>query len=346
MAITTLKFRTPAKKKAYKTYCTRATTAPSVSPRSRARTSGRSSAAIHKSYADQKQSLKLTVKAPPSKLREVMRANEVESLQDTLGGGQVIEGSRRRRGQQPPRVSHRAADRPRYQEFGESDIEDEDDADADEDMDDPAGEDDDEDVGMDDPPVPPKAPKITLKPPGKGDEPPSTGKNGRTTKVIVEAPKVGRVLPVEDQEMKDDPDDDEVEDTSDLSDDDDEEGEDDEQEEADEEGDETNLNEEEDAPGEEDEVEVEAGEGGENEELDEEEDDDSSSEDSESETPGSGAATPDPAKMTKRQRRALDGEGFMALEMGPQQRKVSLTPELNDIQADTTASSLQTKKRL
>ena len=56
--------------------------------------------------------------------------------------------------------------------------------------------------------------------------------------------------------------------------------------------------------------------------MDEEEDSDGDDADididSDAMTPGSGAATPDLAKLTKRQRR--DDEGFMALDMAPQVR--------------------------
>lgn len=310
----TFKFR--KNKRAYKKYLNSAASPTIVSPRSRTRVSDRSSAAISKSSNDQRQSLKLTVKAPPSKLREVMRANEIESLHDTLGGGQVIEGSRRRRNAPPARASGRAV-RPRYAEYGESDLEDDDEEeDADEDMDDDdAAAEEDEDVDMDDAPNPPKAPKITLKPPAKTKQ--------SNPKLLVAPANVGPVRSVEDQEMQDDPDDEEVEDSSELSDDDDEdeeEDEEDDEENAEEDVDQTNLDEEDAAGEEDDEIEVEGGAQEEGDELDEDDDSESGSD---SETPGSGAATPDPAKMTKRQRRALDGDGFMALEMGPQQRKVS-----------------------
>lgn len=297
-AFITLKFKKKANKAAYKEYVTRAASSTTLSPRSRARVaSGRSSAAISKSSDGREQSLKLTVKTAPSKLREVMRANELDSLHDTLGGGQVIEGSRRRRNAPPPRASARAADRPKYTEFGESDLEDDDEEDPDEDMDDDVADEED-DVEMDDAPMPPKTPKITLKPPAK-----SSAKQANP-KLLVTPANVGTIKSVEDQEMQDDPGDKEVEDSSDLSDDD--------------EGDQTNLNED-DAPGEEDEMENEEDVAGEEDDLDEDDSDSDSSE-----TPASGAATPDPAQLTKRQRRALDGEQLMALEMGPQQRKVSI----------------------
>ncbi len=267
---------------------------------------------------DRRQSLKLTVKAAPSKLREVMRANEVDSLQDTLGGGQVIDGPRRRRVQPPPRVSGRSR-RPKYAEFGESDIDEDEDVEQQEEEDDfskvgaeaEGGTDEEEDdVEMEDAPVPPKAPKITLKPPAKANT-----KSPPKPKLVVTPANVEPVKSVEDQEMEDDPGDEEVEDSSDLSNSDEDEDE-DEDEDDEEDGEQTNLNEE-DAEGEDDAQ-------GEDEEL--EEDDEGDSDDSSDDTPASGAATPDPGKLTKRQRgRPEDSGGLMALDMAPQQRKVRLT---------------------
>ena len=129
MSFTTLRFEDKKYRKAYKKYLRNA------SPKlervlSGSSSNGRSRATVSRVAINppepQRQSLKLTVKAPPSKLREVMRANEVDSLQDTLGGGQVIDGPRSRRSAPPPRVSTRQPDRPKYAEFGESDVEDED----------------------------------------------------------------------------------------------------------------------------------------------------------------------------------------------------------------------------
>lgn len=113
--------------------------------------------------------------------------------------------------------------------------------------------------------------------------------------------------------MQDQPDDEEVEDSSEDSDDDEEDEE--EEEEEDEEGDQPKPTVEggleEDALGE-------------DEELDEASDSGSSSESDSDEDPEEG--TPDPTKLTKRQmRRAEDENGLMALDMAPQQRKVSNT---------------------
>lgn len=260
------------------------------------------------------------MKVAPSKLREVMRANEVDSLQDTLGGGQVIDGPRSRRAAAvtAARNNGRGAGRPTYAEYGESDIEEDDDEDEEEE-DAEAGDDDandfdelgaeaeggtdDEDVEMEDAPPPPptkkapaqpKPPKITLKPP------PAQAKPGTKSKIIVTPASVGPLKPVEDQEMEDDPGDDEVE-SSELSDDEDV----------------TNLNEEDTRI---DEELLDEDAEGEDVELD---DDDEDLDDSGDETPASGAATPDPAKLTKRQR-AIDEGGLMALDMAPQQRKVKM----------------------
>lgn len=320
MSFLTIHFSQYEYRKAYKKYCrTSAAAATTTTTSSRSKrnlgpspTHARSRATVQRSGIggsdDKRQSLKLTVKAPPSKLREVMRANEIDSLQDTLGGGQVIDGPRSRRSAAPARASNRRAQRPKYAEFAESDIEDEEEEEEDEadDMDDigeAEGGTDDEDVEMEDAPDPPKAPKITLKPP-------SSDKPLSKPKLVITPAKVGPVKSVEDQEMQDDPGDEEVEDSSEDSEEDDEDEE--------EEGDETNLNEE-DAEGEDEEPEEDVG--GEEEEL---EDDSDSDEDSDETPLGSGAGTPDPAKLTKRQmRRAEDANGLMALDMAPQQRKVS-----------------------
>ena len=268
-----------------------------------------------------------------------MRSSELDSLHDVLGGGQVIDGPRRRRAQPPPRISARGR-RPKYAEYGESDIEDEDDKDGDEEEDEedeeeeeeddltkagaePEGGTDDEDgdVEMEDAPMPPKAPKITLKPPAKTSIKPTPA-----PRLVVTPANVGNLRPVEDQEMEDDPGDDEVDGSSDLSNDDEEEDEeedeDDEDEEDEEEGMQTTILE--DAGGE-------AGVGGEGGQAEDEEmdEDDISSDDSSEDTPGSGAATPDPNKLTKRQRGQPEDSGsLMALDMAPQQRKVGATANL------------------
>jgi Ino eighty subunit 2 len=323
MAFTTLSISPEKYRKAYQDIIASASI--SGSSRSKRPLPGSATArtTIHRSASnssdDRRQSLKLTVKAPPSKLREVMRANEVESLQDTLGGGQVIDGPRRRRvAAAAPRTSGRAP-RSKYAEFEEDDIDDdeEEEDDADGERDDELGiepegesEDEDEDVEMPDAPMPPKAPKITLKPPAK-----SAPKQMSNPRLVVTPANVGPVKSVEDQEMEDDPGDEEVDDTSDLSNDSEEDEEEDEENEEETElptlNQEAPMAEDEDAPGEEEELEPDDG--------------DDDSDDSSDSTPDSGAATPDMTKLTKRQRgRPEDSEGLMALDMAPQQRKVSL----------------------
>lgn len=252
-----------------------------------------------------------------------MRANEVDSLKDTLGGGTVLDGPRSRRSATQTRTATRPVSRSKYVEPQESDLEDDEDEDSEEVDDDEDEEDDDaeleedttmndfdeigaeaeggtddEDIEMEDelpPPTrknqdPPKPPKITLKTPAK-----KTSKLPVTPSVIVTPADVGPLQSVEDEEMEDDPDDDEVADDSELPDNEDE----------------TNLNEE-DAEGEDDDLE------GEDEELDDDDDDELG--DSDSEGPASGTATPDPTKMTSRQR-GRPVEPLLALDMAPQQRK-------------------------
>ena len=299
------------------------------SRRSAGAANGTTSATISRSTSgspdDRRQSIRLTVKAPPSKLREVMRVNEVDALKDVIGGGQIVEGPRRSRNVPPPRASGRRPEKPRYAEYGESDIEDDDeeededdeqeddeDADEDEPMQDAVSDQDeeDEDQEMEDEPSPPKKsapppkpPKITLKQPGG-----SNGKASSNPKLIVTPAEVGPVKSVEDQEIEDEDDeDDDEEASSELSEDDEE----DEEEEEDEEQEET--------------MQLNAGAAlgasdmlGDDEELDEEDEE----LDSDDETPGSGTATPDMTKMTKRQRgRPEDSTELMALDMAPQQRK-------------------------
>ncbi|EXJ70907.1 uncharacterized protein A1O5_05899 [Cladophialophora psammophila CBS 110553] len=315
---------------------------------SRPRRSGASATASNVSSAtvqrgsssadDRRQSLKLTVKAPPSKLREVMRANEVDSLHDTLGGGKVLNAPRSsRRTAVAARASARGSRRPTYAEYGESDIEDEEEDEDEEEEDEeeeeeeeepndfdqlgaePEGGTDDEDVEMEDAPpppppppprrhAPPKPPKITLKPPAKGDS-----KSSAKPKLIVTPAKIGPLKSVEEQEMEDESedesveDDDEVGNSSELSD----------------EDEEPTINvHDEDAEGEEEEIVVEEDAPAEDEELDEEDEDEDELDDSSDETPASGAATPDPTRMTKRQRGRPEDQGsLMALDMAPQQRK-------------------------
>ena len=272
---------------------------------------------------DGKQSIKLTMKVAPSKLREVMRANEVDSLKDTLGGGQVLDGPRSRRSATTTtRESTGRTSRPKYVEPRESDLDDdiddeEDDLDEEEDEIEPdvtmndfdevgaeaeGGTDDEDDADMeDDSPaptprihqMPPKAPKITIKTPAKS-------KSGRP-EVIITPANVGPLQSVEDEEMEDgdddDDDDEDLDDDSELPDDEDE----------------TNLNDE-DPEGDTELMQL----GPEDIEL--EDLDDEGLSDSDDEEPGSGTATPDPSKLTSRQRGKVL-EPLMSLDMAPQQRK-------------------------
>lgn len=260
------------------------------------------------------------MKVAPSKLREVMRVNELDSLKDTLGGGTVLDAPRSSRRAAQTRSPGRASGRSRYVAPRESDVDDDEDeeddieAEAEEDttMNDfdeigaeaEGGTDDDMDV--DDSPAPaplpkknqfpPKPPKITIKTPSKKDPTQPTKPS-----VVVTPANVGPLQSVEDEEMEDEPDDDELNDSelpeeTNLEDDDDAEAEDD-----DEELEETNLNDEDGA----------------NEDLEGDEDDDLDDSDEE---PGSGSVTPDLSKLTARQRgKAL--EPLMSLDMAPQQRK-------------------------
>lgn len=267
-----------------------------------------------------------------------MRANELDSLHDTLGGGQVIDGPRARRAAAAnARTGGRNGKRPRYVEYGESDIEDEDEEEDDDDEDARADEvendldelgaeaeggTDDEDAEMEDAPPPPptrkqgqqpKPPRITLKAAPKQDP-----RQPTRTKVTVKAPDVGPLKSVEDQEMEDDDDEeaeDDDEDDEELDDEEDEE----ESSELSEDEEPTTLN---DANGMNEQMEDEEVE----ETLGIDDDDDEDLDDSDDETPGSGMGTPDPAKMTKRQRgRPEDQGGLMALDMAPQQRKVTVS---------------------
>jgi len=266
-----------------------------------------------------------------------MRANEVDSLEDTLGGGDVLDGSRpRRRAAAPSRASTRGIERPRYAEYGESEIEgeeeeeeemeeedddddddngddgdeeDEDEEDEPNDFDDlgaePEGGTDEEDVDMDeaDRPrhAPPKPAKITLKPPAKTE-----GRGTTKPKLVVTSTNVGRVRSLQDKEMSDTGN--EGENYSDLP---------------DEEG--NNLNDEDANGDEEEEIEEDTrGRLDEEDEMEEDDNEDDDMEDDSDETPASGSATPDLSKLTKRQRgRPEDTDGLMALDMAPQQRKVS-----------------------
>lgn len=282
-----------------------------------------------------------------------MRANEVESLQDTLGGGRVIDGPRNRKAaaSSTQRASGRRGEKPRYVEYGESEIEDEDEGDEEEEeeeeeeleeyshseamndfdevgaeaeggTDEELEEEEEEDVDMEDAIISRPSgsrQRIAPKPPKITLKAPSKTETTPLPKprLVVTPATLGPLKSVEDQEMEDDPGDEEVEAISELS------------------QDETArngiLNEENEEELDEEEEDEEEGEGeGEDEELEgeeeeedeEDEDEDEDDEDDSDETPASGMATPDLSRMTKRQRGRPEDQGqLLALDMAPQQRK-------------------------
>lgn len=299
-----------------------------------------------------RQSLKLTVKAAPSKLREVMRANEIDSLQDTLGGGQVLEGPRStRRSAVASRTGARGNQRPTYAEYGESDIEDtgeeeeneneNEQEDENEELDDfdqlgaePEGGTDDEDVEMEDSPAPApkrsavsKPPKITLKPPAARTysnhskqpvQAVNRAKPSDSDEVTASDVEQYRRVVSGNRNLKAGP----VKSVEEQEMDEDED-EDMLSSSADDlsEQDETTANFNDEIEVDEEEVEVEEADA--QGEEDEEDDDDDDLDDSDDETPASGSATPDLSKLTKRQRGKPEDQGtLMALDMAPQQRKV------------------------
>jgi len=228
-----------------------------------------------------RQSIKLTVKAPPSKLREVTNSsstrgrNVAVNSRDSFEGGEIVVGSRPRK---KAIVEESSEDEEEDQE--ENDEEEEEDEDAEGEEDEEMGEDDDaegeEDEDMVDAPPPlPPLPYKHPKGPTKNQKP--------SVKVTAPLPSV------EDKEMAlDDDDDDEL---SDLP------------------------SGEEDAEGEPDDEDGLGEEDAEGEEVDDF--------DSEEELMGSGSRshTPDPSKMTRRQRHELDGGQLMALSNEAQKKK-------------------------
>ena len=256
-----------------------------------------------------RRSIKLTVKLPSSKLREVTTDKHVKALQDTLEPGDYwkTDGQRRRRTQKSYVIPGPSDDDDEEQDEENDDEEEEEDDEGDEqdepmndfdeigaeaessEEEDADGEPDEEDVDMDEP-AHPKPPKIVLK-----QTPKSGGKPPKPTLIVTPAP-TGPLKSVEAKEADIDAEGDEAGDDEELS-----ELESDEEEEqedngvgGDAEGEEEDMEEEEDADGDDVDIDI----------------------DSDGMTPGSGTATPDLAKMTKRQRR--DDEGFMALDMAPQ----------------------------
>jgi len=228
-----------------------------------------------------RQSIKLTVKAPPSKLREVTNSsssnrgrNITVNSRDSFEGGEIVVGSRPRK---KPIVEESSEDEEEDPEPNDE----EEDEDAEGEEDDDMGEDEDEDAeGEEDeemvdapalhPPLPYKHPKG----PVQGSKP--------SVKITAPLPSV------EDKEMAlDDDDDEELSDVPSAD---------------------------EDAEGEPDE------EDGLGEEDAEGEIDDFDS-DEELVDSGSRSHTPDPSKMTRRQRHELDGGQLMALSNEAQKKK-------------------------
>ena len=254
-----------------------------------------------------RRSIKLTVKLPSSKLREVTTERDIKGLKATLTEGEywakLPEDKLRKRTQKNYKIPE-----PSDEEEEEDDNDEVEEDDMDEQMNDFAeigaeaesSEEDvdgdaDEDVRMDEPTLPPP-PKIKLRQTSTAG-----GKISKPTLIVTPA-ATGPLKSVEQKEADIDPGDDEEgeedeedEDLSELNSDDQEQP------------DETNADEDGEGEGEEDDAD-----GGED--LDDDEGDIDL--DSDGMTPGSGVATPDLAKMTKRQRR--DDEGFMALDMAPQ----------------------------
>ena len=268
---------------------------------------------------DRRRSLKLTVKLPGSRLREMTRRDELAGLKDSLGGGEILTGRRK---------TARTGEKKRYVEYVDSEIEEDEDELVEEELenetaedgamddfeqmgaeaegtdDEDAGGELDEDVAMEGVSLPPHQPvaahqvtKITFK-----TTPKSLPTQRPNPTLIVTTAAASPRRSVEGKEMDLDPEDDEDDELSEL--DSDLEEEDQTETALDAEGDDDGAGEEEGADCEDEDLE---GEG---------------LGDSDDETPGSGAATPDLSKMTKRQRGRQDEEGgFMALPMEPQIKK-------------------------
>ncbi|KAK5081150.1 hypothetical protein LTR05_007944 [Lithohypha guttulata] len=274
------------------------------------------------------------MKVAPSKLREVMRANEVDSLRDTLGGGQVLSGPRSSRSartvsatatSQPRTPTGRtAASKSKYAELQESDEEDdvgeedttmndfdeigaeaEGDTDDQEDDEEEEEEDDDGDVDMDDGPAPAPAPlphptkkNTNLPRPPKITLKTPAKKGTATTKQALKPSVIVTPTDVGPVRSVEDQEiaEDEDDDREDLED-----SEMPEDEEVEEELDNTNVTGEDldDAT---------------NLDIDDDDDDLSDS------LSGDESGTHDPAKLTARQRRHGEQE-LMSLDMAPQQRK-------------------------
>jgi Ino eighty subunit 2 len=283
----------------------RAAAAPANNPLSSSVTVSRSN-----TPEERRRSIKLTVKLPSSKLREVVTERDVKGVKAFNTEGKYWankpEGHLRKRTPKSYKIPDPSDDEEEEDddETGEDEVDelmndvDEAGAETEGSEEEDAEGDAEEDIEMDEPTLPPP-PKIKLRHTATSD--------GRPSKpmLVVTPAETGPLRSVEQKEADVDPgdedeadEDDEEEDLSELN------SEDEEQQ------DETNLEEDGDGEGDgEDEEDVNGAD-----ELDDDEGD--LDLDSERMTPGSGAVTPDLAKMTKRQRR--EDEGFMALDMAPQ----------------------------
>lgn len=280
----------------------RAAAAPANNPLSSSVTVSRSN-----TPEERRRSIKLTVKLPSSKLREVVTERDVKGVEAFNTEGKYWankpEGHLRKRTQKNYKIPDPSSDEEDDDETGEDEVDelmndvDEAGAETEGSEEEDAEGDLEEDIEMDEPTLPPP-PKIKLRHTAISD--------GRPSKpmLVVTPAETGPLRSVEQKEADVDPgdedeadEDDEEEDLSELNSD-------------EEQQDETNLEEDGDGEGDgEDEEDVNGAD-----ELDDDEGD--LDLDSEGMTPGSGAVTPDLAKMTKRQRR--EDEGFMALDMAPQ----------------------------
>jgi Ino eighty subunit 2 len=259
---------------------------------------------------ERRRSIKLTVKMPSSKLREVTSQSSVGrsiavNSRDTFEAGEIMTGKRTTRTQDTAKLVN-------YNESDDADGLDESEESEDE-MDLEPGspveapstsedesEDDDDEMEQP-PPLPPKAQSRPTARPTAHQTPKSNAKPIAQPALIVTPAVEGPIKSVEEKEME--MENEEEEELSEL----DSNGEDIEQ-------DETNL----DAEGDEDEL------GGE-EDAEGDEDIDAEGEiDSDDETPGSGAGTP--KQQTKRQRGQDEG-AFLALPMEPQIKKILTADE-------------------
>lgn len=258
---------------------------------------------------DRRRSIKLTVKMPSSKLREVTSQSSVGrnvavNSRDSFEAGEIMTGKR----------STRAPEATKLREYNpEEDSEDWDESESEEDfgnLDPPTPvlmtstseeEDDDDEEFEEPPPPPPKQAQTRAEPkPAVQQKPKIQGKPGANPALIITPAAEGPIKSVEQKEMEMDNDDEELSELESN-------GQEEEQDETniDAEGDVDDMGAEEDAEGDDDidaEGEVESGD----------------------ETPGSGTGTPKP--QTKRQRGQDEG-AFLALPMEPQIKKILTADE-------------------